>query len=294
MHQSRRPSRVLVTGSGGFLGRALVQRLRAGGHDVRGWSREDDGDLVDTGSIARVVGRFRPTRIVHLAARLPASGAGTNEFVRDNVGATLAVAQACAETSIPLTLGSTTNATLGDGAGGGLPPDTYSLTKSLAELTAIAVAPVGLQVLRLHFPYGPGASANALTRMFVQAASCEPIKAFANIRRPWCYKDDVVDGMCAALERCGSAGSQEEAVRGIGRFDVGVNEAPLDLPETARLICRIVGVPEDLVDAVPVEASPIVQIDPSPLTTAGWTPRVSFDDGLRRTWAWVREELIDG
>ena len=38
-HAERRPLKVLVTGGGGFLGRAVVEQLRARGDQVRSFSR---------------------------------------------------------------------------------------------------------------------------------------------------------------------------------------------------------------------------------------------------------------
>jgi len=58
--------RALVTGASGFVGRHLVARLRAEGHDVVGIDRELD--VTDAAALAPFVARLRPERIVHLAA----------------------------------------------------------------------------------------------------------------------------------------------------------------------------------------------------------------------------------
>ncbi len=72
--------RALVTGCNGFVGRALVERLTAGGYEVWGADRSEPGsdfrgktcytgDLVDPAFVARVIDESRPTCIVHLAAQ---------------------------------------------------------------------------------------------------------------------------------------------------------------------------------------------------------------------------------
>ena len=70
-------SRVLVTGAGGFVGRAAVAALRARGHEVHGVARTPPADVeVDTwhgtdllgsGACAALAGEVRATHLLHLA-----------------------------------------------------------------------------------------------------------------------------------------------------------------------------------------------------------------------------------
>ena len=71
-------SGVLITGCGGFVGRALVQRLVSEGHDVWGVDREPQndfagsehttGDLTDVEVVRELLERSEPDAVVHLAA----------------------------------------------------------------------------------------------------------------------------------------------------------------------------------------------------------------------------------
>jgi GDP-L-fucose synthase len=61
--------RVLVTGSAGVVGRALVEDLREHGYDVVA-STSQDGDLRDPDTAERIVKDAAPNAVVHLAARV--------------------------------------------------------------------------------------------------------------------------------------------------------------------------------------------------------------------------------
>src|SRR5438034_8189416 len=68
--------KVLVTGSSGFIGQALVQRLRLAGHDVAGLDRAPAAttdhvcDILDASRLNEAVAGFSPDAVVHLAARI--------------------------------------------------------------------------------------------------------------------------------------------------------------------------------------------------------------------------------
>jgi len=68
--------KVLVTGSSGFIGQALVRRLRLAGHDVAGLDRapgattEHVCDILDANRLNEIVSGSSPDAVVHLAARI--------------------------------------------------------------------------------------------------------------------------------------------------------------------------------------------------------------------------------
>ncbi len=70
--------RVIVAGATGVLGRATMPKLRAAGHEVRGFARNPDGqqdvvalDLLDRGAVLALAADWRPEAIVHLATEIP-------------------------------------------------------------------------------------------------------------------------------------------------------------------------------------------------------------------------------
>jgi nucleoside-diphosphate-sugar epimerase len=85
--------RILITGSGGLTGRALVDLLqsRGVGASVFGLTRqpenpwEIEADLTDPGSLRRVVAEVRPTVIVHLAGVTYAAHGDLAEIYQTNV-----------------------------------------------------------------------------------------------------------------------------------------------------------------------------------------------------------------
>lgn len=62
--------RILVTGSSGFIGRRMLDRIRTSGAEVDGWTRAD-GDLRDPDAVRTRLARIRPDRIFHLASEPP-------------------------------------------------------------------------------------------------------------------------------------------------------------------------------------------------------------------------------
>jgi dTDP-4-dehydrorhamnose reductase len=70
--------RVLVLGSGGMLGRAVVREAARLGHDVVALARQDL-DITDAEHVARVVAAASPRAVVNCAAFTDVDGAETNE-----------------------------------------------------------------------------------------------------------------------------------------------------------------------------------------------------------------------
>jgi nucleoside-diphosphate-sugar epimerase len=87
-----RAVRILVTGSSGFVGAALLRALRERGFEVRGFSRSardgDDleGDLLDPESIRAALAGFAPELIYNLAGRTDLKGAPAGGYAVNSDG----------------------------------------------------------------------------------------------------------------------------------------------------------------------------------------------------------------
>src|SRR6188508_2436780 len=95
--------RALVTGGLGFVGRHLVEHLRAEGDDVTVLDHHDDGvDITDGRAIAAAIARAAPEAVYHLAgwADVGSSWAEPVATFRVNAEGTLNVLLACADAGV--------------------------------------------------------------------------------------------------------------------------------------------------------------------------------------------------
>lgn len=282
--------KLVLTGATGFLGWRCSVLLAESGHEVvpvgRPGGRErafaEDLDVVrlDAGDprIRELVSGARA--VLHFAgipdpARASADPA---RAVRENVGTTLNLLEACAEHGAGLIYPSTVR------AGGESPPDPYALSKRLGEeLCRLHRAPA--TVVRLTSVFGPGqvASDGATGAIAVFAARAldgasivipgDPERA-----RDFVYVDDVVD----ALERIASE----------GRWNVSLTLASgvsTSLRRAAELVRQAAG------SSSPID-TPGGGLPPGENRTyegVGEDPRLHFptrplDEGVRSYVKWLR------
>ena len=168
--------KALVTGGGGFLGGAIVERLLEAGHATRVFARGDypeltrqgvelvRGDLVDAAAVA---GACAGCEVVfHVAAR-PGIWGSYKTFYEPNVHGTENVLAGCRKHNVPrLVYTSSPSVVFGGGEMVGVdesvsyPPhfhSHYSETKALAEQKVLAANGDQLQTLALrpHLIWGP-------------------------------------------------------------------------------------------------------------------------------------------
>jgi nucleoside-diphosphate-sugar epimerase len=167
---------MLVTGGGGFLGKAIVRHLLTEGHQVASFSRnrhaaldamgvkQYHGDIANAGAVREAV-RGRDA-VFHVAAKAGVWGAYADYF-QSNVTGTQHVISACKSCRVPLLIYTSSPSVVFSGkdmqgVDESVPyPDHYHApypqTKAMAERAVIAAADVDLKTvsLRPHLIWGP-------------------------------------------------------------------------------------------------------------------------------------------
>lgn len=301
---------VMVTGGGGFLGKAVVARLREAGADEIFVPRSRDYDLRTQDGIRRALADGKPDLIIHLAAVVGGIGANQENpgrFFYENaiMGIQLLEQARLAGVAKFVTVGTVCSYPKftplpfhEDELWNGYPEETnapYGLAKKMLLVQGQAYRQqYGMNVIHL-IPvnlYGPGDNFNpasshvipALIKKCVEArdAGAAEIEVWGtgNASREFLYVDDAAEGIVLGAERY----DQPEPV------NLGVGHE-ITIRDLAELIARLTGFIGVLRwdDARP-DGQPRRALDTSRAREAfGFVAETTFEDGLRRTIDWYEE-----
>jgi len=275
---------VLVTGATGFIGRALVQRLRKESWEVLELGSAQ-GDIAESATLASYQGRSLAC-VFHLAGvtYVPASWQDPRAFHRVNVSGTQNVVALCAATRAPLiymsayVYGVVASQPISEDVSP-KPNNPYAESKVLAEEACRAHASatgIPVTVLRPFNVYGLGQPERFLIPTILKQVLHESAIEVADLepRRDWVFADDVVEAAIVAAQKSG----------GYRVYNIGSGASV----SVAELISRIQALAQT---RLPVRSKKQQRSQEIADTVAdisraqrelGWSPAVPLDEGLRR------------
>lgn len=317
------PKHFLITGGGGFIGSALADRLLSEGHRVRVLDnhsrparlrpgKEDSsadlvvGDICDPATVRDAVDGVEC--VVHLAAINGTEffyskpdlvlEVGVRGFInlldacRDRGVRDLVVASTSEVYQFPPTVPTDETAPL-------VIPDitnprySYAGSKIITELMAMWCGRDDfdrINIFRPHNVYGPNMGWEHVLPQFILRARTAiaatpdgpvpfPIQGDGSQTRAFTHIDDCIDGMMVLIEKA--------AHRSI--YHLG-NPEELEIGDVARRVLAYFGREADIQPSDPMPgATPRRCPDISALRALGFTPRVSFDQGLPSIADWYVE-----
>lgn len=308
--------KVLVTGAGGFIASHLAERLVELGADVRAmvhynalgaWGWLDDsplarqmqvfaGDIRDRDSVrAAVEGR---EVVFHLAAliAIPYSYSAPSSYVETNITGTLNVLQAVRESGAARMVHTSTSETYGTARYAPIDEghplqgqSPYSASKIGADKMAEAYYRsfgVPVATVRPFNTFGPRQSARAvIPTIITQLLAGQELRLGSlHPTRDLNYVANTVDGFLRAAETDAALGQVINL--GSGR--------EISIGDLAQLIASLMGVEFRLhsetqrVRPEKSEVERLIADNRLAKSLLGWEPRVSLEEGLEKTIAWIK------
>jgi dTDP-glucose 4,6-dehydratase len=167
------------------------------------------------------------------------------------------------------------------------PRSPYAVSKAAADMLCHAyLVTYGLPVtvVRGTNAFGPREQERVIPTYVVAALRGRPLPVYGEglQRREFLYVEDWVRAAMTVMDR-GRPGDV---------YNIGDGHELSNL-ELAKRICEMAGAPESLITFVADRPGHDFRygLRPDRLRALGWTPSVSFDEGLERTIAWYRHHL---
>ena len=317
-------ARIAVTGAGGFIGRAVCERLAADGAQVIGLDVAPSARarveaagaafaICDTTDAAAVRAALAGVSgVVHTAAILGDRG-GMTDQVRVNVRGTLNVLDAAGaapvvHVSSVATWGYDFRSDLtSEDAPARVCGAPYVDTKTASQELALGR---GAAIVRPGDVYGPGSVPWTLRPIEAIRAGTFVLPGRGAGLLTLVYIDDLVDCVVRALVTPAAAGRAVTAwdgtpvtakeyfdryARMLGQGEVRCAPEPL-LRAAAGLLelrARLTGEPPDVTrEAIRYITRRAVYPNDRARDLLGWEPQVQLDEGMRRTESWLRAERL--
>jgi UDP-glucuronate 4-epimerase len=235
--------KALVTGAAGFIGSHLSERLTSDGWDVVGLDNFDpfyskevkrgniaglvssgkfelvEGDIRDAECVGDILRRGDIDIIVHLAAK-----AGVRPSIEDplgyqdvNINGTMVMLESAIKNDVKNFVFASSSSVYGNNEkvpfsetdNVDYPISPYAATKKACELlchTYSHLYGIGMTCLRFFTVYGPRQRPDLAIHKFarlIEAGEAIPVFGDGSMKRDFTYIDDIINGVVAAMERCG-------------------------------------------------------------------------------------------
>jgi len=273
--------RILVTGSSGFIGTNLLNRLKSNGYDVVTFDVED-GDIATAEFIFPKL-----DHVIHLASKtyVPASWENPLDFYRTNASGTtnildLCRKQGCSMTYISSYVYGTPQYLPVDENHPVAPVSPYNHSKLVAEDICRFYAEqfgVPVTILRPVNIFGPGQKESFLIPFIIQQALDSSIKTVEVMdlrpKRDFLYIDDFMDLITLTIGR-----------KSYGVFNIGSGYS-VSVEEIIETILKISGINKPYLDKKIERKNEVWDVYVSVAKAKaelGWEPKTSFAEGIEK------------
>lgn len=311
--------RIIVTGGAGFIGSTLVRKLLNDNYQVliiddfndfydpslkkkniREYSTNKNfilkkGDITSSSFISRTFSTFKPTHIVHLAARagVRPSLEQPELYTQVNINGTINILEACKKLPIKNFIFASSSSVYGnnnkvpfsekDSVESPISP--YALTKRTGELICEMYAHlynIPITALRFFTVYGPRQRPDLAIRKFMtKIINGKPIEMYGNgsTSRDYTYIDDIIDGIMKALNKP----SKFEII------NLG-NSHPISLKQLIQTIEKVTN-KKAVIKLCPIQKGDVERTY-ADISKANeylkWQPKTSTDEGLQQMYCWLK------
>lgn len=316
---------MFVTGAYGLLGSWLAKRLLELGASLTVLKRDTvtrsalvlegtegrvnvvSGDVCDGPLLERAIAEYEIDTVFHLAAQAIVGIANTAPMstFETNIRGTWMLLEACRHLEVERVVVAASDKAYGiheqlpyreDFA---LEPRyPYDVSKAVTDMLARSYwHAFGLPVAVTRFANLYGGGDFNRSRLVPEAALAAidgrrpVIRSDGTLERDYLYVEDAVEAYIAICDLVGSGVGVGEA------FNAG-SDQPRSVLEVVELTCLAAGTgvqPDVRGTGAPAGEIPRQWVDSTKLRTmTGWEPRVTLEEGLRRTVEWYRRYLYDG
>lgn len=302
----QKPPEILLLGGGGFVGQALARTLLRNGHNVRRVDTKPmhslgDQDRVFTGNISEPAFIAKHLNscvtLIHLASATTPSTSAISPYleVEENIGPTLQLLELAQHADLRHFIFISSGGTVYGNptrlpareSDPITPQSYYAASKAAIESFLQAYQHLSGKVVTILRPsnlYGPGQPLRSgfgiIRTMLESIRTGQPITIFGDGEhvRDYLYIDDMITACCRLIERgCDN-----------GTFNVGASVGT-SINRLHQTIENIVGkrLPLEQLPARALDVREIILDNTKLAHATGWTPTVSLEEGITRTWQWL-------